>query len=58
MQQNLREKTKYILFKILNQCARDGESKNYRSDNNAHGIDRRKDQGSLKQPPATNRSRH
>jgi len=58
MQQNLRKKTKFIYFKIINQCAKDGrpEADSHHSLSGASDRDRRKEQGSIKLPPASNRS--
>jgi len=59
MQQDIRDKTKFIFFKILNQCAKDGS----RSDRaklryvfHSPDQDRRKNQGSLKLPPSSKSS--
>ncbi len=58
MQQNLRKKTKFIYFKIINQCAKDGRTEDdyQHSISSAPEHDRRKEQGSIKLPPASNRS--
>ena len=55
MHQDLRKKTKFIYFRIMNNCAKNGNP----GAQNSVGLDndRRKDIGPLNLPPASRRSR-
>ena len=57
MQQNLRKRTKFIYFKIINQCAKDGRPEAKDQYDSGSERDRRKESGSLNLKPASNRSR-
>ena len=57
MQQNLRKRTKFIYFKIINQCAKDGRPDVKDQPDSGTERDRRKDLGPLSVKPSSSRSR-
>lgn len=59
MEQEIREKTKFIFSKIRDECSSDGQPYSANSQRQLKPVDdKRKNQGSLHSPPALNRSRN